>query len=230
MDNQFLPSQQGRRNFLGQIAASAAGLGLASLTLPLAANAESPAGFSDADEWFNRIKGTHRVVFDCPRPHDMMPFAWPKVFLMTNAATGSEAGDCGVVVVLRHEAIPYAFNSSLWEKYKMGAFFHANDPATGKASLRNPFWKPAPGAFKVPGIGEVQIGIDELQASGVMFCVCEMAMRVNSAVIASQQNLSHEAVMEEWKQGILPGIQPVPSGVWALGRAQEHHCAYIFAG
>jgi len=28
----------------------------------------------------------------------------------------------------------------------------------------------------------------------------------------------------------LPGIQPVPSGVWAIGRAQEHGCAYCFAG
>jgi intracellular sulfur oxidation DsrE/DsrF family protein len=30
--------------------------------------------------------------------------------------------------------------------------------------------------------------------------------------------------------GVLPGIQVVPSGVWALGRAQEHDCAYVFAG
>jgi len=29
---------------------------------------------------------------------------------------------------------------------------------------------------------------------------------------------------------VLPGIEVVPSGVWAVGRAQEHHCAYCFAG
>jgi intracellular sulfur oxidation DsrE/DsrF family protein len=27
-----------------------------------------------------------------------------------------------------------------------------------------------------------------------------------------------------------PGIQVVPSGVWALERAQKHGCAYVFAG
>jgi len=30
--------------------------------------------------------------------------------------------------------------------------------------------------------------------------------------------------------GVLPDIQIVPSGVWALGRAQEKGCGYIFAG
>jgi intracellular sulfur oxidation DsrE/DsrF family protein len=39
-----------------------------------------------------------------------------------------------------------------------------------------------------------------------------------------------EDVMNEWKANLIPGIQIVPSGVWALGRAQEHGCQYIFAG
>jgi hypothetical protein len=43
-------------------------------------------------------------------------------------------------------------------------------------------------------------------------------------------NLKPEEVLQEWQANLIPGIQPVPSGVWALGRAQEHKCAYIFAG
>jgi intracellular sulfur oxidation DsrE/DsrF family protein len=39
-----------------------------------------------------------------------------------------------------------------------------------------------------------------------------------------------DAVKKDWMSGLLPGIQPVPSGVWALGRAQENGCGYIFAG
>ena len=35
--------------------------------------------------------------------------------------------------------------------------FNANDPATKTAALRNPFWKPQKGAFKLPGFGEVQV-------------------------------------------------------------------------
>jgi hypothetical protein len=37
-------------------------------------------------------------------------------------------------------------------------------------------------------------------------------------------------VRKDWVSGVLPGIQLVPSGVWALGRAQEKQCGYIFAG
>jgi hypothetical protein len=38
------------------------------------------------------------------------------------------------------------------------------------------------------------------------------------------------AVKQEWTNGVLPNIQVVPSGVWAIGRAQEHGCTYCFAG
>ena len=82
----------------------------------------------------------------------------------------------------------------------------------------------------IPGIGEVQIGINELQASGVMFCVCNAAMTVYSAVAAGMMKMEAAEVMKDWKAGLLPGIQIVPSGVWAVGRAQEHQCQYCFAG
>lgn len=220
----------GRRQFLGQMAAAGAGtLGLSTMGFPLNA-AAGTTNEPDPDKWFNQLKGKHRVVFDCTRPHETMPFAWPKVFLMTNAATGTAESDCGVVVVLRHAAIPYAFDHGVWDKYKFGEVFKADDPKTGKPAMRNPFWKPAPGDFKVPGVGPVNIGINELQQSGVMFCVCNMAMTVYSNVVAGQANAKAEDVQKDWMSALLPGVQVVPSGVWALGRAQEHGCSYIFAG
>ncbi|MBI1341627.1 MAG: hypothetical protein GC171_01700 [Terrimonas sp.] len=227
----------GRRGFLGSLATGAAVLGLSTIASPLSLKAgdiplpnfESNTNM-DPDEWFNKVSGKHRVVFDAPRPHEIMPFAWPRVFLLTNMATGSTEKDCGVVVVLRHDAIPYAMEDSLWAKYKFGEVFKADDPETGKPSLRNPFWKPKEGAFKIPGFGTVSIGINELQASGVMFCVCDAAMTVYSAALASGAGKSAAEVKKEWVDGILPGIQAVPSGVWALGRAQEKKCAYIYAG
>jgi len=209
-------------------------MGLASLASASQADTK-PAGTTMAkpdtpDAWFNQVRGKHRIVYDVPEPNGVMPFAWPRVFLLTNEATGSPAEDCGVVVVLRHEAMPFALNSALWEKYKFGEMIKFDDPATGKSSTRNPFWQPGPNDFSVPGIGPVQIGINQLQESGVMFCVCHMAMRVNSAVVAQQLKLDPAAVLKEWTDGVLPGIEIVPSGVWAVGRAQEHQCAYCYAG
>jgi len=234
MSNYDLHDGTNRRKFLGSLATGVAAIGLTSVAPTIKSfageNPGHPSIAGDPEEFFNKIKGKHRVVFDAPEPHEIMPFAWPKVFLMTNEMTGTPNKDCSVVVVLRHNAIGYAMESRLWEKYKFGEVFKANDPETGKPATRNPFWKPKPGAFVVPGIGEVQIGIDQLQANGVMFCVCEAAMTVFSAAIAAGINGDAAAVRKDFVSGIFPGIQPVPSGVWALGRAQEHQCAYIFAG
>lgn len=219
-----------RRRFLGSIAGSAATVGM--LTIPSSIKAANPLfePATDADQWFNQIKGKHRVVFDATRPHDMFPFAWPRVFLLTNQATGTAEKDNNVVVVLRHDAIPYAFEDRLWTKYKFGELFKADDPASKAPSVRNPFAKPAADEYKIPGFGAVQIGINELQSSGVMFAVCDAAITVYSAAVAQGMNMDAATVKKDWVSGLLPGIQVVPSGVWALGRAQEHGCAYIFAG
>lgn len=222
-----------RRGFLGALATSVATLGVTTLAAPFTAMATpafTPHEIADAEAWFNKIKGKHRIVFDATRPHELLPFAWPRVFLLTNAATGTPEKECSVVVVLRHDAIPYAMKSELWAKYKFGEIFKAEDPATKQPALRNPFWQPGPGDFKVPGFGPVSIGINELQDSGVMFCVCDAALTVYSAAVAAQLNLDAAAVKKEWVAGLLPNIQPMPSGVWAVSRAQEHGCSYCFAG
>lgn len=219
-----------RRQFLGNILSGAAAISL--LNIPSSVKA-APFEFepSDtADEWFKQIKGKHRVVFDATQPHDILPFAWPRVFLLSNQATGTVEKDNSVVVVLRHAAIPYAFEDRIWSKYNFGEVFKAEDPATKKPSVRNPFWQPKPGDFKVPGIGNVAIGINELQASGVMFAVCDAAMTVYSAAVSEGMKMDAATVKKDWVSGLIPGIQVVPSGVWALGRAQEHGCSYIFAG
>jgi intracellular sulfur oxidation DsrE/DsrF family protein len=179
---------------------------------------------------FKKITGKHRIVFDSPHPHEIFPFAWPRVFLLTNEATGTKEKDNSVVVVLRHSSIGYAMEDRLWAKYELGKLFEANDPETKEPAKRNPFWKPKEGAYKVPGVGTILIGVNELQASGVMFCVCQAAISVYSALTAQAMNLKHEDVKNDFMSGLLPGIQPVPSGVWALGRAQEKGCGYIFAG
>ncbi|CAN5771531.1 hypothetical protein BH11BAC4_BH11BAC4_24550 [soil metagenome] len=218
-----------RRKFLQTIATGTAALGIASVISPfqqLQAGSLNNSADPGPDEWFNKVKGKHKMVFDVTEPKGLFPFAWPKVFLMTNAATGTPEKDCGVVVILRHEAIPYAMEDNLWAKYNFGEVFKASDPLTKKPATRNPFWKPKPGDFKIPGVGNVQIGINELQESGVLFCVCNMAMTVFSSVVADMMKMEAADVKAEWVKGLLPGVAVMPSGVWAVGRAQEKGCAY----
>jgi intracellular sulfur oxidation DsrE/DsrF family protein len=217
-----------RREFLGSLAAGAATFGISTLATPLDLNATAASGVADADAWFDKVKGKHRVVFDVPAPHEIFPFAWPRAFLLSNIATGTPESDCGVVVVLRHIAIVFAMEDRLWAKYKFGEAFNVTDGITKAPAVRNPFWKPKPGDFKAPGLGNLAIGINELQESGVMFCVCDTAMTTISARMAPDGDTAE--AKKDFVSGVLPNIQIVPAGVWALGRAQEKKCAYVFVG
>lgn len=226
MKKQVTNQANERRDFLKNVATGAAALSLTMFAPPFKLSASpSDSDPDDADAWFNKIKGKHRIAFDVTAPNDILPFAWPKIFMLTNGGK-----DTGVVVILRHDAIPYTMESRLWEKYKFGEFFKIDDPKTKAPSVRNMFWQPKPDDFQVPGIGPVQIGINDLQSDGVMFCACNMALTVLSAVAAQKMNMDAKEVYKDWVSGVLPGIQIVPSGVWAVGRAHEHGCAYCFAG
>lgn len=222
-----------RRGFIGSLATGAMALSLGSLAAPLQSMAkENPpkATEEDPDEWFKKIKGKHRIVFDVTEPKQTFPFAWPRVFLITNQMSGTPEKDQSVVVILRHNAMPFAMQDTVWSKYNFGEVFKVNDMATNTAYVKNPFWQPKEGTYKFPGVGPVAIGINELQQSGVMFCVCNMAMTVFSAAIAEKMNMNAADVYNDFKAALLPDIQVVPSGVWAVGRAQEHGCAYCYVG
>jgi intracellular sulfur oxidation DsrE/DsrF family protein len=226
--HKFIPPAN-RRNFLGKVTGAAALMGVASLISPAKANAKEFFSYrhtADPDEWFKGIKGKHRIVFDCTEPKEVFPFAWPKIFQMSNAGTGTP--DSTAVVVFRHNAYVYALQDSLWAKYKFGEMLNIKDPETKAAAIRNPFWQPKPDDFKIPGVGPVQLGIPELQAGGVMFCVCDIALTVNSAAIAMKTNQDAAVVKKEFLAAMIPNIPAMPSGVWAVGRAQENGCGYCY--
>jgi intracellular sulfur oxidation DsrE/DsrF family protein len=219
-----------RRSFLNYLAAGAATLGISTLVNPSAfAETIRESGADDPETWVNKIKGKHKAVFDVTQPHGIYPFAWPRVFLMSNKSTGASEQDCCAVVVLRHSAIAYAFKDEVWDKYNFGEVFEVKNPGTGEPLRKNPFYKPAAGTYVVPGVGEIAIGIDQLQENGVLFSVCNAAMTVFSTVVGKDRNLNPEEVKKDWMNALIPGIQPVPSGVWAVCRAQDKGCAYVFA-
>ena len=218
-----------RRGFLGSLAATTA-LGVAALGSPmelLAQHKGMPASSNNKefDAWLKRIKGKHRQVFDATAENEGMPFAWPRVYLMTSNAVGTMDNDLTAVVILRHDAIPLALDHPLWEKYKLGEFFKITDKATKAPAVRNPYYHPKPGELMMDSFA-----IDELQKSGVLFAACNMAITVYSGIIAKNMNMDAAEVMKEWVAGVIPGMQVVPSGVLAVERTQDHGCKYCYAG
>jgi intracellular sulfur oxidation DsrE/DsrF family protein len=213
-----------RRDFLGGVAATAAAIGLGDLIAGAHA-ADSGAG-TEFQSWLDGIRGKYRQVYDAPAPNNGFALIWSHVFLMT-AAQGYNVpeSELGVVVVLRHSAIPIAFSDGVWEKYKLGEYFKINDPATKSPSVRNPFAHIKPGDMPLP-----EAALEKLVARGVKIAVCNTAIHHQSARLAQQQGLPHESVKQDWLAAVLPGVQVVPSGVLAVNGAQSKGCSYCFAG
>jgi len=220
-----------RRGFLGRLAAGAAALGLGGLVAPAEAAAErrvaprTPAN-PEFEAWLNKITGRHKMVYDVPEPNSGFAFAWARIFLnTTNETYGTTDAENTVVIVLRHNAIPFGMKSDMWPKYKLGEFFKINDAATNAAAARNPFAYVKPGDLPFPGMA-----VDELVAKGVLFGICNMALTFYSAQMAKKTAMQAETIKKDWVANLLPGVQVVPSGVIAINRAQEKGCAYCFAG
>ena len=213
-----------RRGFLGRIALGAAALGLSgSLPAGLAGEAPKPrsAGVDpQLDAWFGKIKGKHRQVFDAPEANGGVAAIWPRVYMLTMNATYPNEPDTAVVI-LRHAAIPLAMQDSLWAKYKFGEMFNIKTGDTPATS--NPF-------AVITGLPIPGLGISELLKSGVLVGVCNAALTVYSGAAAKATNGDAAAIKSEWVAGLLPGVQVVPSGVMAVGRAQELGCTYCLAG
>lgn len=225
-----LTTKKTRRQFIGKLAlgATAATAGLSMFSNP--ANAMKSFDkkiLNGADEWLkSNLKGSHKVAIDGSAPHDALPLIWTWVYYYSNNETNVSDKDMTALCVLRHSAIPFAFEDRLWDKYNLGEFFGIKDNTTKSPSKRNPYYEPKEGDFPSPFID----GTKKMQERGAIYAVCGMAIMVYSGHVAKQLGADAEEVKKDWMSGILPGIQVVPSGVWALTRAQEYGSTYIYAG
>jgi hypothetical protein len=213
-----------RRDFLAIAAAATAGVGIATPVVGAAAAGAAGAG-TDFTRWLDTIPGKYRQVYDMPELNNGMGLAWSWVFLLTGAqGYGVPESDLGVVVILRHDALPLAFNDAAWAKYNLGEVFKIDDPETKAPAVRNPYYL-KPGALPIP-----DAGLKPLIERGVKVAACNMAITFYSGMVAKKMGLKHEDVMGEWIAAVHPGITVVPSGVVALNGCISRGCAYVFAG
>lgn len=218
-------SSTNRRRFLNLLFGSAAAIGLAP-----AARAHNLLGDSSlktvpADLLFKRMKGKHRLVFDVTGFRNGAALAWSETFLDTNNETGTPDHDLNVVIVLRSLAVGMALSDAMWQKYKLGEIYKIDDPKSSAAALRNLFTNVQTEELIDPGMS-----IDALQKRGVLVGVCSKAVRGNSEHIAEKLNLKADDVHQDLLKNIIPDVHLLPSGIWAIGRAQENGCGYTYAG
>ena len=203
-----------RRTFFGRIAAvSALGLfGFATTT------ARTQAAESDGLDWPGTLKGRHKQVFDVYDINDGFPLGFTNNFLAPNESATA-------VLIFRHKGLPYALDSSMWEKYKVGESFKIIDPETKAPAVKNPWFHPKPGALQ-----NEDIALDRLWARGTVMGACAVALRGQSRRLAANAGVSADAAAKEWAANIIPGVTVIPSGTWGVNRAQAAGCSYCAGG
>ena len=113
----------------------------------------------------------------------------------------------------------------MWGKYKIGEAFKIIDPETKVPAVKNPFFQPKPGILLVD-----DMALDRLLAKGVAFGACNIALQVQSKMLAGNAGVSAEEAAKEWAANVVSGITIIPSGTWGVNRAQETGCTYCAGG
>jgi intracellular sulfur oxidation DsrE/DsrF family protein len=72
--------------------------------------------------------------------------------------------------------------------------------------------------------------VDVLQSRGAQFLLCNNVLRRVTRTLAGRTGVTYAAMRAELIAGLLPKVIVVPAMAVALGRAQEHGCAYVYAG
>jgi hypothetical protein len=212
-----------RRDFLALATTALAAASVAAL--PAASVSAATTSGTDFTRWLDSIGGKHKVVLDMREPNGGMALAWAWVFLLTGQqAYAVPESDLGVALVLRHNAIPIAFNDSAWKKYKLGEVFKIDDPETGAPAVRNPYYL----TMNEPFLPDM--AMQKLIDRGVRVIACDMAIHFYSGIVAKQTGLKHEDIKADWNSAVLPGIAHAPSGVVACQGAVARGCTYLFAG
>jgi len=201
-----------RRSFFGIAAMSALGLfGFATAT------AHAQAAPSDGPDWPGALKGRHKQLFDVYTINAGFPLGFVNNFITPNESATA-------VMIFRHQGLPYALNSMIWAKYKVGETFKIIDPETKGPAVKNPWFEPK------AGVGNPQATLDRLAVRGAVMGACGVALRGQSGRLAPNAGVTAEEALKEFTANLIPGITVLPSGTWGVNRAQEAGCTYCAGG
>ena len=201
------PEVAHRRGFFGRFAGLSA-LGLFSVAAVSAAKAQTVAG----EEWPGTLPGKHKAMFDVFGINDGFPLGFVNNFLTPNMSATA-------VMIFRHQGTPYAFNHSIWAKYKIGETFKITDPETKMAAVKNPWLDAKQGQ-----------SLEKLAMRGVVMGVCNVATRGQSGRLSTNAGVSADEAYKEFAANLVQGVRLVPSGTWAVNRAQEAGATYCAGG
>jgi hypothetical protein len=225
-------SEHNRRAFLERMALGAATLAGWSTMGPgsellLAAAPSAPEDDFDFT-WPDRIKGSHRCVFDATEMEDgaglLRASIWKMQYGKFLQATPE---DLGAVLVIRHSAIPLAMTQDFWDKYQIGKAKKVKHPFTEEPTRRNPNLLSAEKGELPPDLAA--LNLDGFQKGGGIVLACNLAFSECVRTIAKADKVDEGEARKRAVAMMVPGVLLQPSGVFAAIRAQEAGCQYLKA-
>lgn len=219
-----------RREFLAKLgvaAAATAAMAFDADELKAARSpaAQPPSGSAWDTSWLDRLASAQfKVVFNGSEVADGAAFDYVSEFLdQYHEVHGTTDAQTRAVVVARRNGIPIAMNDAMWAKYGIGEDIKANDPATHAPARRNIYWKAREGASPEATASTISV----LRDRGMIMLVCNIALGNWATGLARKHGIDPEAGRTEWQQNLVPGAILVPSGIYALIRAQNAGCAWM---
>ena len=209
------------------LALTATGFTLATRPSPVEARATEtatePSATAPADNWLKGLNGKHRQLFDSPTAGGGIPLVHIMNYYDTfNRAYGVKDADIDAVGTFYGATTFYAVNDAMWSKYRIGEFLEVTDPTTSKPATANP-WRSAP---VILGMTLPPASIETLQKRGATFIVCNNALTIFSGMLAKARGLEADAVYQDLKSNILPGVELIPGMVVAIEQAHKAGLSY----
>jgi len=151
---------------------------------------------------------------------------------------GIPTGQIKIAVAMHGSANALNFDDYVWKKYRIGEWLKVQDPKTGQAAVRNPFFasKAAPEMHyptQDPDDGNSlfqDASIQALQLRGVQFLCCHTATEEQARGLIEHENLGQqpEEIVKELLAHTHPDVLVVASMVAAIALLQsEGHYSYV---
>jgi hypothetical protein len=218
-----------RRDFLRQITLATAAVSGGAIVSPLAAEevsriADSTPGPTWDMSWTEQVqRAQYKAVFDSPSLADGAALDLAAGIQDNFKEVYGSDDVVRMVIIMRQLGQVMAFNDDLWDRYAIGEERKVNDPLTKQPARRNPWAKALPGEPEWARASK----LDAMRARGAIFLVCNRASMNWARGAAERTKKDVEQVQNEVRAGLVPGATLMPTGVFALVRAQNSGCAYM---
>lgn len=208
-----------RRGFLGAVAA-VSGTFTGFVGSAEAATGERAASATPWDlSWADKVaKAKHRMIFDAAEVDDGTAIYNAWTWLRDYRDIYKADGDAAAVIVVRHLAMPIVLGDDVWSRLQLGMETKMKDMRTGADLLRNPFVNKKP---------EEGIALDDLIKRGVVVLGCSMALMNYVKKFAASEKIPEDEAHAKVTASLVPGVILMPSGIFAVSRAQDAGCHYM---